>query len=86
VATLSIVSRTDTGTRAEVLGDVEQGNTVWLTEHLRELEGDVTLDCRQSSFHDPAALMMLVEFEEFLHRRGNRLVIDGVPGGHAPSA
>ena len=83
VAALSIISLSPTQSRAEVLGDVDHDNAEWLTTHLQQLEGDVTLDCHRSSFLDPDALMVLVQFEEFLRRRGNRLVIDGVPGGAA---
>ena len=81
MAALSIVSLTAAGSRAEVLGDVGHENAEWLTAHLQELEGDVTLDCHRSAFLDPDALMVIVEFEEFLRRRGNRLRIDGVPEG-----
>lgn len=81
IAALSIVSQTRTESRAEVLGDVNEENAEWLANHLQELEGDVTLDFRLASFCDPTALTMLVEFEEFLRRRGNRLRIDGVPEG-----
>jgi hypothetical protein len=81
VAALSIVSLSPTESRAEVLGDIGHDNAEWLTAHLHELEGDVTLDCHRSAFLDPDALMVLVEFEEFLRQRGNRLVIDGVPEG-----
>ena len=81
MAALSIVSMKPTSSRAQVIGDVGSANAAWLGEHLRELEGDVTLDCRRSAFIDPAALMVLVEFEEFLRGRGNRLTIDGVPTG-----
>jgi hypothetical protein len=81
VAALSIITLGPKASRAEVLGEVGHDNAEWLTEHLHELEGDVTLDCHRSSFLDPDALMVLVEFEEFLRRRGNRLVIDGVPSG-----
>ena len=81
MAALSIVSASPSGSRAEVLGEVGSENAKWLTTHLQELEGDVTLDCHRSSFLDPDALMVLVEFEEFLRRRGNRLRIDGVPEG-----
>jgi ABC-type transporter Mla MlaB component len=81
VAALSIIKMRTKGSRAQVIGEVGYGNAAWLGQHLRELEGDVTLDCRSSAFVDPAALMVLVEFEEFLRRRGNRLTIDGVPNG-----
>jgi ABC-type transporter Mla MlaB component len=84
VAALSIVSMRGNGSRAQLIGEIDDGNVGWLGDHLRELEGDVTLDCRRSAFTDPAALMMLVEFEQFLRRRGNRLTIDGVPTGAAP--
>jgi ABC-type transporter Mla MlaB component len=79
VAALSIVSVESTGSRAQLIGDVDCDNATWLAAHLRELEGDVTLDCRESAFVDSAALMLLVDFEEYLHRRGNRLTIEGVP-------
>ena len=83
MAALSIITLSPTGSRAEVLGEVGHDNAEWLTAHLHELEGDVTLDCHRSAFLDPDALMVLVEFEEFLRRRGNRLLIDGVPSGPA---
>ena len=81
MAALSIVSMESARSRAQVIGDVGCDNATWLSAHLRELEGDVTLDCRGSAFVDPAALMVLVDFEEFLRRRGNRLRIEGVPAG-----
>jgi len=81
IAALSILSQSRTESRAEVLGDVTEENAEWLASHLQELEGDVTLDFRLASFCDPTALMMLVQYEEFLRQRGNRLRIDGVPDG-----
>lgn len=81
MAALSVVSMERAASRADVIGQVDGDNAPWLLGLLRELEGDVTLDCRHSSFIDPSALMVLVEFEEFLRERGNRLVIDGVPDG-----
>ena len=86
MAALSIVSMETNGSRAQVIGEVGEDNAPWLGEHLRELEGDVTLDCRLSVFLDSSALMMIVDFESFLRRRGNRLTIDGLPDGCTPRA
>ena len=81
VAALSIVATCNSSSRAEVIGEVCEDNVEFLATHLRELTGDVTLDCHRAAFLDPQALMLLVDFEEFLHERGNRLFIDGVPQG-----
>ena len=83
MAALSVLSMERDASRAEVIGQVDGDNASWLLGLMRELEGDVTLDCRHSTFEDPNALMVRVEFEEFLRARGNRLTIDGVPDGPA---
>lgn len=84
MAALSVLSMERDASRAEVIGEVSESNARWFGSLLRELEGDVTLDCRHAAFVDSAALMLLVDFEQFLKRRGNRLIVDGVPGGSAP--
>jgi anti-anti-sigma regulatory factor len=81
MAALSVLSMNRDGSRAEVIGEVSEDNARWFGSLLRELEGDVTLDCHHASFVDSAALMLLVDFEQFLRARGNRLIVDGVPGG-----
>ena len=48
--------------------------------HLRELEGDVTVDARDARVVDPAALWMFVDFAKYLVRRGNGLVVRGLSG------
>jgi anti-anti-sigma regulatory factor len=83
MAALSVISMERAASRAEVIGEVSEANARWFGSLLRELEGDVTLDCSHASFVDSSALMLLVDFEQFLKRRGNRLVIDGVPDGAA---
>jgi anti-anti-sigma regulatory factor len=67
--------------RAAVIGRITRENADWLLGLLRELEGNVTLDCRHSAFLDSAALMVLVDFDEFLRERGDRLTVRGVPDG-----
>ena len=81
MAALSVLSMNRDGSHAEVIGEVTEDNARWFGSLLRELEGDVTLDCRHASFVDAAALMLLVDFEQFLRARGNQLVVDGVPSG-----
>jgi anti-anti-sigma regulatory factor len=81
MAALSVLSMEREGSRAEVIGEVSESNARWFGSLLRELQGDVTLDCSHAAFVDSAALMLLVDFEQFLKRRGNRLIVDGVPGG-----
>ncbi|MEX0665721.1 MAG: STAS domain-containing protein [Acidimicrobiia bacterium] len=83
MAALSVDSMQRASSRAQVIGRVGRDNAEWLLGLLRELEGDVTLDCRHSSFVDSAALMVLVDFDEFLRSRGNSLTICGVPDGAA---
>jgi anti-anti-sigma regulatory factor len=83
MAALSVVSMRRASSHAHVIGRVDRHNAEWLLGLLRELEGDVTLDCRHSSFVDSAALMVLVDFDESLRARGNRLTIGGVPDSPA---
>jgi phospholipid transport system transporter-binding protein len=81
MAALSVDSMQRVSSRAAVIGRITRENADWLLGLLRELEGNVTLDCRHSAFVDSAALMVLVDFDEFLRRRGDRLTIRGVPDG-----
>jgi hypothetical protein len=78
---LSIVSVQPSATTARVLGDIERTDAAWLAGHLRELEGDVTVDARDARVVDPAVLRMFEDFAKFLVRRGNRLVVRGLAGG-----
>jgi hypothetical protein len=75
---LSIISAQPSGTTARVIGDVEEADAAWLAGHLRELEGDVTLDTRDARVVDLAVFSMLDDFEQYLLRRGNRLVVRGL--------
>jgi anti-anti-sigma regulatory factor len=78
-AALSIVSARPSGSEARVIGPVGAENADWLTGHLRELEGDITLDCSRLQLEDIWGARALVEFGRTLERHGRRLVLRAVP-------
>jgi len=78
MAALSIESVQPWGTTARVIGDLDETEVEWIVGHLRELEGDVTLELEQSIVRDYAAVRMLTEFAEYLRNRGNRLAVVGL--------
>lgn len=78
-AALSILSARPTASEARVIGPVGATNAAWLTGHLGELEGDITLDCSRLQLADARGAHALVEFGRRLERHGRHLVLRGLP-------
>jgi len=80
-ASLSILRADRSHSFAQVIGRLRGRDAAWLEEHLRDLEGDVTLDCSRLRLAEPTAAAALVDFDRFLVRRGRRLHLRGLTEG-----
>jgi len=77
-AALSILAAEPTRSEAQVIGHLGSENADWVAEHLRSLEGDVTLDCTFLTLEDRDGASALADFVRFLRGRGRRLVLRGI--------
>ena len=64
-AAISVMPTAGTASAAVLLGTFDRANRWFLTKHLRELDGDVVIDCRHVESLDEASIGAL---REFAHR------------------
>jgi anti-anti-sigma regulatory factor len=77
-AALSILSVNPQRSVAQVVGDIGSHNAAWLISHLRQLPGNVVLDCRSSRFVDGSAFGVIDQFRRHLGAQGYELAVCGL--------
>jgi anti-sigma B factor antagonist len=62
----------------ELTGELDLATAPTLAESLRELEGDVVLDCTALRFIDSSGLSVIADAHRRIRRSGHRLVVRGL--------
>jgi anti-anti-sigma regulatory factor len=78
-AAISIDAADNNGSAASLHGRFDQSNRWFLDKHLRELPGDIVLDCHHVEDFDNSALSSLRKFCEEAAAQNRRVVIRALP-------
>jgi anti-anti-sigma regulatory factor len=75
---ISILSFTDVGSTAALVGPFTGESSEFLAQHLDELPGDVALDCEHLDDLDESSAAILLEFRESRGAQGRQVIFRSI--------